>query len=101
MTDLPPYAPELHSDVLVNKAIQTGQRPNRPSKKYAVRGLDDKLWSLMERMWVQEGKRRLKSMEVREEMRVIRANFQKASSASRLADVNMSQSSPSFSSLSV
>lgn len=90
MTDLPPYAPELHSDVLVNKAIQSGQRPARPTKKVASRGLDDKLWSLLGQMWAQESRRRPTAMEVREEMRVVRRVFDRAQSVSKQADANMS-----------
>jgi hypothetical protein len=90
MTDLPPYAPEVHSDVLVNKAIQSGQRPARPSKKIIARGLDDKLWRLLGQMWIQESRRRPTAMEVREEMRVIRHHFERAQNASRQADANMS-----------
>lgn len=92
MTDLPPYAPDLHSDVLVNRAIQSGQRPARPSKKVTARGLDDKLWGLLGQMWTQESRRRPTAMEVREEMRVIRRVFERAQNASKQADANMSSS---------
>ncbi|TDL21786.1 kinase-like protein [Rickenella mellea] len=50
MTGKPPF-PEIRNDGAVMMAIAKGQTPQRPLEKVFERGLDNKLWALMQECW--------------------------------------------------